>query len=69
MTPASRRYSPRLSLPSRPAGAAFQATLHAAFAEADPVIGRHPYALTIDDRGPGVLSFVHAECLPESLRD
>jgi hypothetical protein len=33
-----------------------------------PVIGWHPYALTLPEPAPSRTWFVHAECFPESLR-
>lgn len=33
-----------------------------------PIIGRHPFALTIDEADPGRKWFVHADCFPDSMR-
>ena len=33
-----------------------------------PVVGRHPWALTLCEPAPGRTWFVHAECVPATLR-
>jgi hypothetical protein len=33
-----------------------------------PVVGRHPFALTVDEAGPGRKWFVHADWFPDSMR-
>lgn len=33
-----------------------------------PIIGRHPFALIVEEPEPGRKWFVHAECFPDSLR-
>jgi hypothetical protein len=34
-----------------------------------PIIGRHPYALTLREPAPGRTWYVHAECFPDLLRE
>lgn len=34
-----------------------------------PIVGRHPYALTLREPAPGRTWYVHAECFPHLLRE
>lgn len=34
-----------------------------------PIVGRHPYALTVRKPAPGRTWYVHAECFPDHLRE
>ncbi len=33
-----------------------------------PIVGRHPYALTLEQAGGDRTWFLHAQCLPDAMR-